>query len=806
MQRRIRTTACLIVLAAILAGCKLPTNTDTSPGDDSPAVPVAGPDIAVTLGGKQIASGSVTDAFAGASPGSPKIVSFSIENVGDRTLELAETEPIRIQGPDGGLFAVNEPPGSLQLPPSASTTFSISFTLDSPGIRTAILILCSNDPDCGQFPLTMTNMLSRGHLISAGWYHSAAVTDSGSVWTWGYNAYGQLGDGTTADRTEPVPVPGLSGVMSVAAGGHHTLALKSDGTVWAWGENLAGELGDGSTERRTSPVQAVGLSSAVAIAAGAHHSVALRSDGTVWTWGFQTGRTTPGIVPGLSGIIAVSAGGGWFTLALEPDGTVWAWGRNHRGQLGDGTTTDRSSPVRVSGLTEARAIAAGVDCSAAARDDGTAWAWGGYVDQLVPLQVTGVAQVTGLAGGHLPVALRCDGTLWRLAFASGASEIDGLSDIVGVAAGEAHWLALGSDGSLLAWGDDYRGQLGSGVRGYRTQPVQVTGLSGVTAIAAGDAHSLALDAAGDLWAWGTSRVGQLGIGSWSSGPGLRGFSTPQAVVGLLAPSAVSASRETSFALEPEGDFWAWGCTPLGISPAPEQFTALSGVTSAAASMRGTGIELAMLRNDGTVWYYFTSTINGQITGLADIVSLDGYRGHSVLKADGSVWQWDHETAAAQVAGISDVVSLAYGAGHWVAATSEGSVWTWGSNEAGQLGDGTTDYRSSPAQVAGIADVIQVAAGSSYSLALKSAGTVWAWGSNALGCLGDGTTTNRTAPVEVSGLTGATTISACGSGLHCLALDSYGTVWAWGSNSCAQIGDGVSLYLITPVTVHGLRLW
>jgi alpha-tubulin suppressor-like RCC1 family protein len=790
------------LLPAMFSSCTLPSGTETPEGP--PDAPAEGPAIAVLLDGQAVAHCGVVDAFAGAAPGTPKVVDFSVMNIGDEALDLAATEPLKIDGPDAGLFSVDQAPGALRLAPSQSTSFSIRFSPDSPGIRTARLTVNSNDPECSEFQFAMTNIPSRGHMICGGWYHSVAVTQSGSVWSWGSNYYGQLGDGTTTDRAEPVQVPGLTGIVSVAAGGDHTLALKSDGSVWSWGDNPCGELGDGTCQRRTSPVKVAGLTSVIAVAAGAHHSVALKADGTVWTWGFDTGRTTPGMVPGLTGIAAISSGNGWFTLALRADGSVWAWGRNEHGQLGNGTTTDSTVPVQVSGLTDVRKIAAGQYVSAAVTGDGSAWVWGQPDGQYVPFQVAGLSQIAAVGGGRVPIALRCDGTVWKMT--AGVTPVDGLSDIVGIAGGEDHWIALRSDGAMLAWGDDSNGQLGSGVRTYRTEAVQVSGISDVTAISAGRRHSLALDATGKVSAWGSNRFGLLGIGNCDEGPGMRGICTPQPVCGSLSAARIDGGWDISFALEPDGDFWTWGNTPFGFLDAPELPVQLSGATSAAASMRGLGTEIVMLKSDGTLWYYFTSAINGQIAGLANIVSLGGYDGHAVLDSDGFVWKWDHGVEPTQLPGISGVVSFACGGGHTVVANITGAVWAWGNNNVGQLGDGTTIDRASPVQVVGISDVVQVAAGSSHSLALKNDGTVWAWGGNSVGSLGDGTTSNRNEPIRVQGLSGITAITASGFGSHSLALDSAGNVWAWGSNSDAQIGDGVSVYQTTPALVSALRLW
>jgi YD repeat-containing protein len=146
--------------------------------------------------------------------------------------------------------------------------------------------------------------------IAAGDDHSMALRNDGSVWTWGYNRNGEVGDGSTTNRVSPVAVTGVGEVTAIAAGTNHSLALRSDGTAWAWGRNANGQLGDTTNTTSTSPVQVAGLGQLSTIAAGDNHSLASASDGTIWTWG-----------------------------------------RNFRGQLGDGTTTNRSTPTAVEGLS-----------------------------------------------------------------------------------------------------------------------------------------------------------------------------------------------------------------------------------------------------------------------------------------------------------------------------------------------------------------------------------------------------------------------------------------------------------------------
>ncbi|WP_461671127.1 RCC1 domain-containing protein, partial [Mycobacterium tuberculosis] len=192
--------------------------------------------------------------------------------------------------------------------------------------------------------------------IASGGYYSLALKDDGTVWAWGNNSNGELGDGTTANRLTPVQVFGLSDVQAIAAGGNHGLALRHDGTVWAWGQNNWGAIGIGTTSGRvTTPAQVTGLCDVTAIAGGGFHSLALKSDGTVWTWGLNnynqlgdgtsTNRSAPVQAYEVDGAIAVAAGG-YSSIVLRSDGRVWSWGLNTSGQLGDNTSAQRSTPIQ----------------------------------------------------------------------------------------------------------------------------------------------------------------------------------------------------------------------------------------------------------------------------------------------------------------------------------------------------------------------------------------------------------------------------------------------------------------------------
>jgi alpha-tubulin suppressor-like RCC1 family protein len=393
-------------------------------------------------------------------------------------------------------------------------------------------------------PVNLMNIKTRGRAVGAvvSWavllfslVSVVGCVSSGTPWAWGFNGDGELGNGTRSDSSSPVEVTGLpNNVMAtaIAGGEFHSLALMSDGTVWAWGDNFTGELGNGTTNASSRPVEVRGLpNKAIAIAAGDYHSLALTSDGTVWAWGLNATRqlgngtinysSSPVEVTGLPNNVMATAiaGGAGHSLALMSDGTVWAWGWNFKGQLGNGTTNDSSSPVEVRGLpNKAIAIAGGAYHSLALMSDGTVWAWGlntfGILgngtanDSTSPVQVEGLPnKATAIAGGlDHSLALMSDGTVWAWGWngvgewgsfttysSSSPVEATGLPHMAVAIAGRGlHSLVLMSDGTVWTWGHNGSGQLGDGTTTDHSLPVQVSLSNKATAIAGGEQHSLAI--------------------------------------------------------------------------------------------------------------------------------------------------------------------------------------------------------------------------------------------------------------------------------------------------------------------------
>ncbi|WP_337100504.1 Ig-like domain-containing protein [Paenibacillus sp. YIM B09110] len=308
-------------------------------------------------------------------------------------------------------------------------------------------------------PRVSAESQERGYTqISGGNQFTVALKADGSVWAWGYNAEGELGNGTFTNSPTPTKVLNLNDVVAVATGDKHALALKRDGTVWAWGDNDYGLAGMQNWNAHVSvPVQINTLSDITSISAASSHSLALKSDGTVWTWGLnQNGSTKLTSVLGLSDAVTITAGAK-HNLAIKKDGTVFAWGDNTYGQ---------SHSVN---LTNAKDISASEYYSVVLKDDGTIWIWGRY--KVFPWQLKykngnvfkDVHSIS--SSGSYGLAMKEDGTVWTFPFDSDIQDpemVSGIYQAIGINAGSDHILALKSDGTVWGWGANVYGQLGDG--------------------------------------------------------------------------------------------------------------------------------------------------------------------------------------------------------------------------------------------------------------------------------------------------------------------------------------------------------
>lgn len=352
---------------------------------------------------------------------------------------------------------------------------------------------------CNKLQLVVSAKESNNLNISGGSFSSFSILDDGTVWAWGNNESGMLGDGTEVDKSIPVKLS-LDNIKQIEAGYLHTVALKKDGTVWAWGNNRDGQLGDGTYEENLVPKKIYNLNNIVQISVGQGHTLALTESGQVWAWGDnargQVGNNSnssinrPIKVAGLSGIRQISAGAS-HSIALKSDGTIWTWGSNEYGQLGIGKGTEQmSSPVKVKNISGVRQISAGAEFNVALLENGRIKAWGNGE--------YGEMGDGSTSARYIPT-----------------SYIENLNNVKQVSAGWNHAVALLQDGTVWTWGENTDGALGNGSYSNAIRPVK-SNISNVAQVSAGDQYVLALKHDGKVMAWGYNGNGQLGDGTETS--------------------------------------------------------------------------------------------------------------------------------------------------------------------------------------------------------------------------------------------------------------------------------------------------
>ncbi|NCU42105.1 MAG: RCC1 repeat-containing protein, partial [Candidatus Moranbacteria bacterium] len=557
-------------------------------------------------------------------------------------------------------------------------------------------------------PLSQSQKVSAGGLpYNSQESSSCTVREDSTVWCWGDNQYGQLGDGSTEMRQGAVQVKGVGGVgylsdiVEITRGSYHTCATKTDGTAYCWGRNDYGRLGDNTQTQRLTPVQVKGvgnvgfLENVAQISAGNQHTCSLKTDGTAYCWGYNqsgqlgdnttTSRYTPIQVKGVDGVgflenVSWISLGESHTCAMKTDGTAYCWGSNSSGQLGDNTTTSKSTPVQVLGvggsgnLSGVSLISSGYRHACATKTDGTAYCWGynqsgqlgdnTTTSRYTPIQVLGV-------GGS--------------GFFSGASQIS---------TGSSHTCATKTDGTAYCWGSNGNGRLGDNTTTQRLAPVQVVGvggsgyLEGILQISVGSSHTCVIKNTGKTLCWGYNSSGQLGAdtGDMSTPVEVRTYLPFEGF--LEGVSQISATSEHTCATKTDGTLYCWG--------------------------------------------------SGRSGRLGNNTTIDRYTPLQVLGVEGSGF----------LEGVEDIST---GNWHTCATKTDGTAYCWGLNSSGRLGDNTLIDRYTPIQVLGVggsgffSGISHISAGGSHTCALKTDGTTYCWGSNSSGQLSDNTYTNRSTP-------------------------------------------------------------
>lgn len=596
--------------------------------------------------------------------------------------------------------------------------------------------------------------LSDWSMVSTFWNFTVALKTDGSIWSWGLGGSGQLGHGNTTQLSSPVQIGAGYDWCCISAGSAFTAAVKFNGTLWTWGSGGQGQLGGNSLSSRSSPLQVGGDTDWFSVSAGAYHCMGIRTDGTLWAWGdnsygqLGTGNTTSTSSPVQIGsltdwVLVVSASAN--TYAIKSDGTLWGWGRNTYGQLGQGNTTNRSSPVQIGSDTDWRVI----------RPNFT----------------------ESIYNGQGILAVKSNGTLWAVG-SNGAGQL-------GVNTATASYSTMVQVGADVDWVNAFwgggvlgatNGSTAFGIRNENGSPPALPDPS---------------NSGFDLYVFGDNTYGAIGLQNLAPYPGVAKFANQK------WRSITSLKNLNSYGMKSNGQPYACGVDNSGYlgavqdSGAPQNTHILSPYTGASAIAPG------MLISKGKLYCWGTNTA-GEVGDSSTTT-------RSSPVQIGALTTWSKVSSN----GITRM-----------AIKNDGTLWAWGLNSGGQLGKGNTTNYSSPVQVGALTNWADVHVGADDAnvtvMAIKTDGTLWGWGYNADGRIGDGTTTSHSSPVQVGSLTtwrkatlgyalrtdgtlwklGATLTQVAGtwldvgaSGEHQGAVSSDGTVWMWGSNSHGQLGLG-----------------
>ena len=577
----------------------------------------------------------------------------------------------------------------------------------------------------------------------------AGLRTDGTLWAWGYNEYGQLGNSQSnpnspyAYISSPIQIGALTNWKQVSMGQYHAAAVKTDGTLWAWGYNNNGQLGYDTTiytfgtTNQSSPVQVAG--------------------GSTWA------NTDPN-----TQVLTIS---GWseHAMAIASNGTLWAWGQNDKGQLGIGSTlvssSGISSPTQVGALTNWKQVACGYTITAAIKTDGTLWTCG-YGGQ------------AALGNGSLSNSA----TL---------GQVGALTNWSQVACGAGHMAAVKTDGTLWTWGYNYYGELGNNTSStnstnWYSSPVQIGALTTWKQVACAAYMTFAVKTDGTLWSCGYNRGGTLG----NSVSAFVNYSSPVQIGALTTWKQVSAGQYHAVAIKTDGTAWSWGVNTngqLGLGDAstrsaPVQIGLLTTWKQAACGASST----ALIKTDGTLWTCGYNT-NGQL-------------------GNGTVTQYSSPIQVGALTNWSQVFSLQFGTYGY---KTDNTLWDFGQNNKGQLGWGVVSLSSvsSPQQVGSLTNWKQVSAGIYATAAIKTDNTLWTWGYDAYGQLGNGTTINYSSPIQIGSLTNWKQIDIC---QHAAAVKTDGTLWTWGKNGSASIygnlGNGTTINYSSPIQIGSLTNW
>ncbi|AKT37437.1 EGF domain-containing protein [Chondromyces crocatus] len=610
--------------------------------------------------------------------------------------------------------------------------------------------------------------------VAAGQYHACAIRQDGTMWCWGHNTSGQVGTGT-ADPffVKPMAVGGARDWTRVVAGGSFTCALNEAHRILCWGTNGSGQLGDGTATNRNAPTLLTGgIDDWVTLESGSAHTCAIRESGALYCWGYNirgqigdgttTNRNQP-VQVGTDHWLDVSAGNE-FTCGVRDDHTLWCWGLNTSRQLGDNTSAGtRPTPTREATLaTDWAQVSTGGGYACGVKLDGSRWCWG----------TNALAQAGN--GAQLPVTLTLP------------QRVDEDTTWARIDAGEHAACALRADRSLWCWGEGSLGQTAQpGAEGPLPTPAQVGADTDWLTVASGLRFACGVQEGGRLSCWGSASRGATGLGFSSD------RTTPTPAGSATDWTTIAVQLDNGCGLRGAGNLYCWGRNAYGHL----------GDATTVTRVEPTPI------GAGKVWKRIALG-RTHTCGIADESGLD----------QPLCWGWDNNGEQGNGAALGaqtspapvvlpvpiDVpwVEIATGYNHACAVRQDGTLWCWGRNASGQLGDGTLTGRQQPVRAlpAAATDWTSVVAHGDTTCGLRASGALHCWGGNGSGQLGLGHTTSpvHTPTLVDGGPWAAVDISAN----HTCGVDTNGSLWCWGRNANSEAGIGNAVNPLTQPTRVG----
>lgn len=684
-------------------------------------------------------------------------------------------------------------------------------------------------------------------VMASRWDYSCGIKQDGSLWCWGGNGNGQIGNNSTVTQVTPLHIETAHTWKHVATGRFHTCAVRSDDTLWCWGSNLAGRTGLNTTTGNTLvPTQISGGGSWKMTSLGHDHSCGIKTDNTLWCWGTnQFGRTGLNTTSGNTLVpTQVSGGGSWksvslgyqVTCAIKSDDTLNCWGNNQYGATALNTTTGNTLvPTQVSGAGSWKIISVGLSngsnhSGCAIKSDDTVWCWGSNsYGNLGDGSTTQRIVPTAISGGGS----------WRL-----------------IEAGNMHTCGIKSDDTAWCWGYNSEGQLNDGTTTQRTSPTAVISGGVWKALYTGFANTCGIRSDNQIYCWGSNTNSIMGFANTYS------LSYPVEIAGGGVWKATSVGKGSSCGIKSDDTLWCWGQNTsgqLGDNTTTNRWnvTAVSGGGTWKSISMGAGYACG-IKSDNTAWCWGsnyagatgqntttgTTPIPTQITGGGSWKILetgdDDIRPHTCgIKSDDTLWCWgsnsDGRTGLNTMAGNTLLPTQVTGGGTWkslsiagrqfygftCAIKSDDTLWCWGDNDIfTQLGDGTSVDKSVPTQVSGGGTWKQVGASETFACAVKMDNSAWCWGTGfynvPTAVTGGGSwrmwsgnlgiKTDRSAhtwdfmtpPTPVTG--GVVWDSVSTTQSHQCGLTNTGNLLCWGSNNYGQLTETnvSSPYIATPL--------